>query len=549
MVALGASGCRSMQTNNDHYDLLIRNGRIVDGSGAPWFRGDVAVRGDTIVAVGNLHEQKATIVIDAKDNVIAPGFIDLLGHSEPSVLVDPRLESKVRQGVTTELTGEGVTLAPMSDTSATEPNEDLRGKKPTWRTLGEFMAEIESRKPTINFAFLVTTSNIRLMTLGRINRAPTAAELDEMMRNVDQAMRDGAVGISTALIYVPAVFATTEEIIELSKVAASHGGVYFTHMRNEADFIDSALDETFRIGREAGIPLNIWHLKIGGTYNWGKMPHIIQKIEEQRAAGIDVAANIYPYIASKTSLSTIVESWALEGGYAELRKRLATRELRLRIGDEIRNSPFWRRIGGAQNILITDVPDGPLQAQRRKRLSDIADAIGTDPVDAALQLMESSRSSPGAMFFSMNEEDVKTALRTPWVSVGADSSAFVSDADAIGAHPRAYGTFPRVIGHYVRDEKLFTLEEAVRKITSQAASRARLYDRGLLRPGMRADIVVFDPEGVRDLSTYEDSHHMSVGIEHVIVNGRSVLKDGQLTGERPGRVLRPGRRPSMDGRN
>lgn len=517
-------------------DLLIRNGRVVDGTGALWFRGDVGVRGDTIVAIGDLSRSRARQTIDAKNQIVAPGFIDLLGHSERAVLISPPLEAKIRQGVTTELDGEGVAVAPINDAIARE--RAAGGVNDSWRTLGEYMRVVEKQGTALNFAFLASSANARLMTLGRENRAPTATELETMRSIIDDAMKDGAFGISTALIYVPTVFATTEELIELSRVAAKHGGAYFSHIRNEADEIDSALEEAFRIGREAEIPVNIWHLKIGGQNNWGKMPAILDKIAKQRVDGLDVSANIYPYIASSTALSALLSSSELEGGYSAFLGRLRNPENRKRIETEIRESSFWRRLGGASGILVTEIPGEQYDALQKKRLSEIAMILGIDPVEAALKLLEAGDTSPGAIYFTMREDDIQAALKTPWISLGTDSGAFVGDVKTEGAHPRGYGTFPRVLGHYVRDEHLFSLEEAIRKITSQAAARIQLPDRGILRPGMKADITVFDPETIRDLSTFEDPHHFSVGVNDVIVNGVPVLRDGMMTGALPGRMLK-----------
>jgi N-acyl-D-aspartate/D-glutamate deacylase len=312
-------------------------------------------------------------------------------------------------------------------------------------------------------------------------------------------------------------------------------------MRNESDRIDQALEETFRIGREAEIALNIWHLKLGGPANWHRMPHVLEKIEQARLSGLDVAANVYPYVASSTELAALAPEWALEGGYSALLERLRDPQTRTRIAAEILDSPFYGRVGGGDGVLITRIPNPELRRFQRRRLPDVAAELGMSPVDALIHIFLSSNSSGGAVYFMMNEDDVRAALSRSWVSVGADSEAFTGDPEIDGAHPRAYGTFPRVLGHYVR-EGLFTLEEAVRKVTSQAAARAMLWDRGLLRPGMKADVVVFDANEIADLSRYEDPHHMSVGISDVIVNGVAVLRESAITGELPGRILR--RRPT-----
>jgi N-acyl-D-amino-acid deacylase len=525
------------------FDLVIRNGEVIDGTGAPGFRADVGIRGDTIAAVGDLSRASAGEVIEARGQVVAPGFIDLLGHSEGSVLIDPRLEGKVRQGVTTEVTGEGHSPGPIDEAMAAESDRTRPPGYPlvSWRTLGDFMRFVEKRGTAINFAFYVGAANPREIVLGKRNVQPTSEQMERMKAIVDQAMRDGAVGMSTALIYVPGVFAPTSELVELSKVVAKYGGGYFTHLRNEADGIDAALDEAFAIGRQAEIGVNIFHLKVGGKQNWGRMKEVVQKIGKERAGGRDVAANVYPYTATATDLTALAPNWALEGGYDAFLERLRSDAIRKQIADEIRASGFYQRIGGAHGILIRRVPDPTFAHFEKKRLDEIAGEMHLEPVDAAIALFRSSTSSPTAIYFSMSEEDVKTALCQPWVAIGSDSGAVVGSMVSEGAHPRAYGTFPRVLGHYVRDEKLFTLEEAVRKMTSLAASRVHFADRGRIARGMKADLVVFDPARIADVATYEDPHHYSVGISDVVINGVAVLREGKMTGALPGRILRRGR--------
>lgn len=532
-LVLLASACATTP-NPTTLDLKIVNGRIVDGTGAPWYRGDVGVRGDTIVSIGDLSHVSATATIDAHDNVVSPGFIDLLGQSQGVVFQDPHLEAKVRQGVTTEVTGEGSSPGPLSQKQIDAANPRNR---PNWHTLGEWFALLEKNGSAINFALFVGAGNPREMVIGDVNRPPTADEMREMEAIVDQAMREGAIGLSTSLIYLPAMYSTTDEIVNLAKVAAKYGGVYFSHMRNEGDRIDSALDEAFRIGREAKIPVNIWHLKVGGAANWGRMPHVIERISTARAEGLDVAANVYPYAASSTSLSTLVPDWSLEGGYSELKKRLADPIQRPRIAEELQ-AQFTKR--GPKGIYITRIGNPALAQYEKHFVEEIAAMMGTTPDEAMMRLFAETNSSPNVIFFSMKEDDVQTALKQSFVSIGSDSGSPSPAARAAGqgAHPRAYGTFPRVLGHYVRDEHLFTLEEAVRKATSQAADRTNLSDRGLLRPGMKADVVVFDPGLIRDVSTYEDPHHFSEGVIDVIVNGTLVLRDSTMTSALPGRVLR-----------
>ena len=515
-------------------DLKIINGRIIDGTGAPWYRGDIGVRGDTIVSIGDLSNVSAATTIDAHDNVVSPGFIDLLGQSQSSVFQDPHVEAKVRQGITTEVTGEGSSPGPLSQKQIDAANPRNR---PTWRTLGEWFGLLEKNGTAINFALFVGADNPREMVIGDVNRQPTADEMREMEAIVDQAMRDGAIGLSTSLIYLPAMYSTTDEIINLARVAAKYGGVYFSHIRDEGDHIDNALDEAFRIGREAKIPVNIWHLKVGGAANWGRMPHVIERINAARAEGLDVAANVYPYAASSTSLSTLVPDWAMEGGYAEMKKRLADPDQRARIAEALA-AQFKKR--GPKGIYITRIGNPAFAQYEKHFVEEIAAMMNVVPEEAMMRLFSETNGSPNVIFFSMNETDVQTALKQSFVSIGSDSGSPTPAARTLGqaVHPRAYGTFPRVLGHYVRDEHLFTLEEAVRKATSQAADRTNLVDRGVLRPGMKADVVVFDEAKIRDVSKYEDPHHFSEGILDVIVNGKPVLRDGAMTNALPGRVLR-----------
>jgi N-acyl-D-amino-acid deacylase len=539
-IAILIGGCVTTATprRTEMLDLKITNGRILDGSGAPWFRADLGIRGNEIAAIGDLSGAEARSTIDAGNRIVAPGFIDLLSWAQTTVLADPSLEAHVRQGITTAIAGEGHSPAPRRPEAAT--------KDEPWVTLGDYLDQLDRQGATINFALLLGASNPREMVLGNDNKKPTAAELAQMEAIVDQAMRDGAIGISTSLIYVPAMYSTTEELIALSRVAARYGGMYFSHIRDEGDRIDSALDEAFRIGREAGIPVNVWHLKIGGRPNWGKMPAIIERIAAERAKGLDVSANVYPYAASGTALSTLAPDWAMEGGYDDFLRRLKNREERDRITAEFRRQ-IERR--GDRGIYVAQVFTDAQKKYEKKYLPEIAAEMALPQDEALVALFEAHALSPRVIYFSMSEDDVRTALRTPWVSVGSDASApgLKLRSENTSVHPRAYGTFPRVLGYYSRDEKLFPLEEAVRKITSQAALRAHIFDRGLLRPGMKADVVLFDPEQVKDFSTFDDPHHFSVGIDDVIVNGIPVLRHGHLTGALPGRTVRGrgyGARPS-----
>ena len=528
-LALLLSACATTKPMQDApLDLKITNARILDGTGSPWFRGDIGVRGDTIVAIGNLANVNVRSTIDAKNQIVAPGFIDLLSWSQGTILDDPHMESVLRQGITTQLGGEGVSPGPVR-ADRVRPGD-------RFATLGDFLDEIDRRGASTNFAMLLGASNPREMVLGDTNKQPTADEMRQMEQIVEQAMRDGAVGIGSSLIYVPAMFSTTEELVNISRVAHRYGGVYFSHIRDEGDRIDSALDEAFRIGRESGIPVNIWHLKIGGRPNWGSMPRIIARIEAARAEGIDVSANVYPYAASSTSLSTLAPDWAMEGGYDDFRERLKNPEHRERIAEAFRRQ-FERR--GEKGIFVSHI-FGDMRQYSKKYIEEIAAEMGTTVDEALIRLFSAEPNTPRVIYFGMSEDDVRYALKQPFVSVGTDASS-VSErqrAENVAIHPRAYGTFPRVVGHYVRDVKLFTLEEAVRKVTAQAAARINLADRGLLKPGMKADIVIFDPNEIGDKSTFTEPHQYSVGISDVIVNGVAVLRDGVMTKALPGRTIR-----------
>ena len=524
--------CAAESSPAPQYDILIRNGDVIDGTGKARYRADVAIKGDTVAAIGDLSHATAKMTLDASHQVVTPGFIDLLGHSEGSVLIDPNLEGKIRQGVTTELTGEGHSPGPLSEAMAAEME---RTKPPgwpavSWRTLGEFMKVVEKRGSAINFAFFIGAANPREMVIGTADRPATPDELKKMETIVEQAMREGAIGMSSALIYPPGRFASTEELIALAR----HCGSYWTHLRSEGDNEMAALDEAFRIAREAHVSLNTFHIKAGGKMR-GHMADIVAKIEAEQKRGLDVQSNIYPYTATATDLTSVVPAWALEGGYLQFVARLKDPATRTKIAQAL-------RIGDPSGILLRQIPSPTLKQFERKRLSEIAAAMKTDPAEAALRLFEGSVSSPIGIYFGLSEEDMQYALKQPWVSVGSDSGAVVGTMREAGAHPRAYGTFPRVAGYYVRDVHLFSLEEAVRKMTSQAASRAGFKDRGVLRAGAKADVLVFDPRTIRDTSTYEDPHHFAAGISDVIVNGTPVLRDNKMTGALPGRVLRsPGR--------
>jgi N-acyl-D-amino-acid deacylase len=536
------------------YDVLIRNGRVVDGTGNPWRHADVGIVGDRIVLVGRAGaDATARRLIDARDRVVAPGFIDMLGQSEESVLIDPQAFSKITQGITTEITGEGGSIAPVNAAILAESREflDAYGLRVDWTTLEEYFARLERQPAAINLATFVGATQVRKLVLGNDDRAPTPAELAEMRTLVDEAMRHGALGVSSSLIYAPANYASTGELIELARAAAAHGGTYISHIRNEGSEILPALDEAFRIGREAGLPVHIWHLKVSGQHNWGRMPEAVAAIERARASGLEVHADQYPYVASSTSLGAVIPPKYHAGGTDALLARLKDPAIRRELRDLLGNpaQPFenmWRGAGGPDGILVVSViHPAELRKYEGRTIAQIAADKQNDPFDTLLDLVVATRNTVSAVYFTMSEEDLRYALKQPWVSVDTDAWA-VAPAGPMGRakiHPRSYGSFTRILGKYVREERLLTLEEAVRKMTSLAAQQVRLEDRGLLHPGYYADVTIFDPAVVADRATFDDPHQASVGIEYVLVNGTLALESGTPTGRFAGRPLRgPGYR-------
>ena len=531
------------------FDVLLINGRIVDGSGAPWFRGDVGIVGDRIAAIGALKGASAGTTIDAAGLVVSPGFIDLLGQSEFNVLVDGRAASKLLQGVTTEITGEGSSIAPVNDRMIGEatPSATHFGIVIDWRTLGDYLRRLDMRsRPAINVGTFVGAGGIRNYVVGKDDRPATPAELERMKQLVAEAMQEGALGLSTSLQYVPDRFASTDEIVELAKVAAQYGGVYFTHQRSESARIFESLDEVFAIAERAAIPAEIWHLKTAYKANFGKMPEVLKRIEAARARGLDVTANQYPYTRASNGLDSCLPLWAREGGLEKTLARLkdpATRE-RIKKDMDDANATTWENqwygANGGDGVMLSSVLNNDLRKYEGMTLTQIGKAMGKDPRDAVVDLVIADRGESSVITAIMSEEDVRTALKHPLVGVGTDSAAKAEDGrlSESKSHPRAWGSFPRILGRYVREERLLTLEEAIRKMTSKAAARVHLSDRGLLRPGMAADITIFDSAAIRDVSTFEDPKHYSVGVKHVLVNGRRVVADGVITSERPGRALR-----------
>src|SRR2546422_10380582 len=543
------SAAPAAQRRASRFDVLIRNGRIVDGTGAPWFRGDVAISGDRIAAVGPLAGATAAITIDATNLVVAPGFIDLLGQSEFNVLVDGRAASKILQGVTTEVTGEGSSIAPVNDRLIQEAKAQAEyfGVAQNWRTLADYFRRLETQsRPAINMATFIGAGGVRNYVIGKDDRPATRSEIEQMKQLVATAMEHGALGLSTSLQYVPDRFATTDEIVELAKVAARYGGVYFTHQRSESARIFDSLDEVFAIAERATIPAEIWHLKTAYTPQFGKMAEVLRRLEAARARGLVVTANQYPYGRASNGLDACLPLWVREGGLDKMLARLkdpATRERIKRDMDDTNATTWenqWQGANGGGGVMLSSVLNPELRKYEGQTLSQIGRSMGKDPRDAAMDLVIADRGESSVIISIMSEDDVRTALKHPLVGVGTESGTQAEDGrlSESKSHPRAWGSFPRILGKFVREEQLLTLEEAVRKMTSKAARRVHLSDRGLLRPGLMADVTVFDPATIRDVSTFEDPRHYSVGVRHVLENGRRVVADGAITAERPGRPLR-----------
>jgi len=536
-------------------DVIVEGGRVVDGTGAAWFHGDVGVAGDRIVAVvpaGGLAHQEAHVRVDAMGKVVSPGFIDIQSHSRGALLTgDGRVLSKITQGITTEILGEGSTNAPANhhtDEAAGIDREE--GNAPDFsgpRGFDRWLRAMEANGVSPNVGSFVGATTIRIYAKGEAAGPATEAELDTMRAAVRRAMEDGAFGVASALIYPPGNFASTEELAEVAGAAAPYGGVYVTHLRSEADRLLEAMDEAIEIGVRAGAPVEIYHLKAAGLRNHHKARLAIAKIDSARAAGIDVQANMYPYTAGSTGLPALLPPWASEGG--KLFDNLTDPETRRRIHDEvIGGGGDWENLGALatpQGVLVTYAaatgPGGQPSGMDRyagMRLSEIAEAMGVDWADAAMELVLATGGRAGMVIFMMAEENIALQLRQPWIKIGTDAGGFDPDAAVGMTHPRAYGTYPRILGKYVREERVIGLEEAIRKMSSAVAARLSIRGRGLLKPGMYEDVVVFDPNTIGDRATFQDPHQLSVGVEEVFVNGVHVVSGGQHTGAKPGRVVR-----------
>jgi dihydroorotase/N-acyl-D-amino-acid deacylase len=527
------------------YDILIRNGHVIDGTGSPWYAADIGIRDGHIAAIGNFSHAKAKQQIDAAGRVVAPGFIDMLGQSELTMLVNPHVPSKIFQGITTEITGEGASVGPQNDVTLPYFNPQLEhyGISPGWHTFTEYFARLQKQGMGINLGTYVGATQIRAYVIGMVDRAATPKELEKMKELVAEAMQEGALGISSSLMYPPATYSSTEELIALASVSAQYGGIYASHIRDQADNEMAALEEVARIAREAHTPTEIFHLQVAGKANWGKMQQVVAFVEKARSEGLDITADTYAYTAGANNLGSYLPPWAVDGGYNKAIERLKDPSARARIRKEIGTPSStweneWLEVAGPKDILIVGVRNPDLASLDGKTIADVAKLWNEDPIDTMLDLIIKDKFI-GNIAFYMSEEDVKLALKQPWVSIGNDEAG-TSPTGILSKehpHPRAYGTFPRILAKFVRDEKLLTLPEAIRKFSAQPAQRMKLTDRGVLKQGMWADVVVFDLEKVRDLATYAEPNQLSVGMDFVLVNGVAVIADGKMTNALPGKVL------------
>jgi N-acyl-D-amino-acid deacylase len=526
-------------------DILIKGGTVYDGTGGQPRVVDVGIRGDRIVAVGNLQGARAGLVVDAKGLAVAPGFINMLSHSETSLIVDGRSMSELKQGVTTQIFGEGSMgpLSPEMKERRIAQQSDLKYDI-VWTSLGEYLTYLERRGISQNVASFIGAPTLREYAIGLDDKPPTPEQLEKMRQLVRQEMEAGVLGITTALIYPPATFAKTDELIELSKVAAKYKGKYIAHIRSEADQLAEAVEETMRIGHEAGLPVEIYHLKASGHDNWPKMEQVLATINEARKKGVKITADMYTYTAGGTGLNSCMPPWVYDGGPEAAYKRLQDPETRKKIVTAmLAPSKEWENLyllaGSPDRILLASFKSEALKPLTGKTLAEVAKMRGKDPTETVMDLVLEDRSRVGTIYFMMDEENIKKQIREPWVSFGSDASSMAPEGVFLksSTHPRAYGNFARLLGKYVREEKVISLAEAVRRLSGLPASNLELKDRGFLREGMFADVVVFDPNTIADVATYEKPQQYSVGVKHVFVNGVQVLRDGEHTGARPGRAL------------
>lgn len=532
---------------NKRYDVVIRNGTVYDGGGGAPVQADVAISGDRIAAFGDLGDAGAELEIDATGLAVAPGFINMLSWATESLIVDGRSLSDIKQGVTLEVMGEGVSMGPLTDKMAArmEENQGDYSYEIEWTTLGEYLEFLEGKGVSTNIASFVGATTVRVYVVGYEDREPNDEELKFMQELVRQAMKEGAMGVGSSLIYPPAFYANTEELIALCAAASEYGGMYISHMRSEGNQLLEALDELIRIARDADIRAEIYHLKAAGEANWPKMDEALAKIEAAREQGIQVTADMYTYIAGSTGLDAILPPWAAEGGRKELEKRLQDPETRAKILEEMRApTDAWENLlhmaGSAENVLLVGFKNPELKKYTGKSLQEVADERGKTPDATAIDLVIEDESRVGAVYFMMSEENVKKQLRYSWVSFGSDAASMAPEGVFVksSTHPRAYGNFARLLGKYVREEKVIPLEEAIRRLTTLPAENLRLKDRGAIKEGFFADLAIFDPNEIQDHATFEEPHQLATGMVHVFVNGVQVLRDGEHTGAFPGRVVR-----------
>lgn len=528
------------------FDVVIRGGTVYDGTGAPGRRADVGIQADRIAAIGDLSGLPATATVDATGLAVTPGFINMLSWSTESLLVDGRSQGELREGVTTQIFGEGNSMGPLTPEMKRRAIEQMGDLKYsiTWTSLSEYLKQLEERGISQNVASFVGATTIREHVVGLEDKRPTPAQLDEMRALVREEMEAGALGIGSSLIYAPAFYASTEELIELCKVAAQYRGKYISHMRSEGNRLLEAVDELIRISREAGIPAEIYHLKAAGQSNWPKMDRAIAKIEAARRDGLKVTADMYTYPAGATGLDASMPPWVLDGGYDSAYKRLADPEMRKKIAAAIRTpSDDWENLyrasGSADRVLLVGFKSDKLKPLTGKTLAQAAKIRGEDPVDTIMNLVLEDRSRVDTVYFMMSEENIRKEIVLPWVSFGSDAASMAPELPFTksSAHPRAYGNFARVLGKYVRDDKVLTMPDAIRKLSGLPATNLELDRRGFLKEGMFADVVIFDPATIADRATFENPHQYAVGVRHVFVNGAQVIKDGEHTGRKPGRAL------------
>jgi N-acyl-D-amino-acid deacylase len=528
------------------FDTIVRGGIVYDGTGGPGARSDVGIRRDRVVAVRDLSAATATTVIDAGGMAVAPGFVNMLSWSTESLLVDGRSQGEIRQGVTTQIFGEGSSMGPLNDAMKKRMVEQMGDLKfdITWTTLSEYLQELERRGVSQNVASFLGATTVREHVIGLADRKPTTSELEAMRDIVRREMEAGALGIGSSLIYAPAFYASTDELIELCKVAAKYHGKYISHIRSEGNRLIEAVEELIRISREAKIPAEIYHLKAAGEANWSKMSRVIAMIEQARRSGLGITADMYTYTAGATGLDASMPPWVLDGGYEEAFKRLRDPEIRKKIASAIRSpSRDWENLflaaGSPDRVLLVEFKSEALKPLTGKTLAEAARMRGEDPIDTIMNLVLEDRSRVGTVYFMMAEENLNRQIRLPWVSFGSDAASMAPEPPFTksSAHPRAYGNFARVLSKYVRDDKALTLAEAIHRMSGLPATNLELDQRGFLRPGMFADVVVFDPATIADRATFEKPHQYAVGVRDVLVNGVMVLRNGEHTNARPGRAL------------